>query len=305
MGAMNNLLIMELERRSKLGHGTFDELMDAWCGGMNVGSVDELIHLNSAALESESKGRSTITEDQINSEAHCWGGYCVTEDQTEKPCYNCCFTLGGKAEVGGKIIKVPLYIGSDGIPHNLWGGTDGKLSGHYAMTYERASQKFHAYLDSHTGGAADESLRISLYLGHAMYGNLHIFVIDFDRFDTESSFFRQAMDLADKVTRSQGGGYHMFYGIYKPTATPLFDSINLLASEKARSYVCATGKETLDGTNKVDLFCDAWQFIYEWEEWDNEKGLTDKTLPLYELIRDNFSLKRQRRTPPMDARDRA
>lgn len=222
-----------------------------------------------------------------------------------KPKYNCCFSLGGKAETGNKTIKVPLFIDRDGTLHRLWGGVDGELSGYYAMTYEIASQKFHAYLDSHAGGSADESLRISLYLGGAMYGDLHIFVIDFDRYDTESSFFRRAIDLADKVTRSQGGGYHMFYGINKQIATPLFDNINLLASEKARSYVFATGKVTLDGTNKVDFFCDARQLIYEWEEWDNEKGLTDKTQALYELIRDNFSLKRQRRTPPMDERDSA
>lgn len=52
---------------------------------------------------------------------------------------------------------------------------------------------------------------------------------------------------------------------------------------------------TPDGKNKVDFFCDARHFIYEWEPWDNTVGLTDKTQGLYELIRDNFSLKR-----PMD-----
>ena len=87
----------------------------------------------------------------------------------------------------------------------------------------------------------------------------------------------------------------MFFGIDKDTATPLFDSINLLASGNAKSYVSSTGNVTLDGMNKVDLFCDAWHFIYEWEPWDNTVGLTDKTQSLYELIRDNFALKR-----PMD-----
>ena len=87
----------------------------------------------------------------------------------------------------------------------------------------------------------------------------------------------------------------MFYGIDKNAATPLFDSINLLASDSAKSYVRNLGAVTLDGTNKVDLFCDARHFIYEWEEWDNTAGLTDKTQSLYELIRDNFSMKR-----PMD-----
>lgn len=125
-----------------------------------------------------------------------------------------------------------------------------------------------------------------------MFGNLHIFVIDFDEFDVESHFFKEAHRLADKVTRSQGGGYHMFYGIDKKKAEPLFDSINLLASENAASFVCKTGAVTRDGTNKVDLFCDTGHFIYEWEQWDNTIGLTDKTQELYRLIKENFELSR-------------
>ena len=88
----------------------------------------------------------------------------------------------------------------------------------------------------------------------------------------------------------------MYYGIDKDVATPLFDSINLLASGNASSYICHTGAVTLDGANKVDLFCDARHFIYEWEEWDNTVGLTDRTQSLFELLQDNFTFKR-----PMEA----
>lgn len=84
----------------------------------------------------------------------------------------------------------------------------------------------------------------------------------------------------------------MFYGIEKATATPLFDSINLLTSDSASSFVCSLGNVALDGVNKVDLLCDALHFIYEWEEWDNSAGLTDRTQSLFELLRDNFILKR-------------
>lgn len=84
----------------------------------------------------------------------------------------------------------------------------------------------------------------------------------------------------------------MYYGINKETAAPLFDSINLLASKAAKSFVCSTGNTTPDGANKVDFFCDALHFIYEWEPWDNTIGLTDKTQQLYTLIKDNFSLTR-------------
>ncbi len=124
-----------------------------------------------------------------------------------------------------------------------------------------------------------------------MFDDLHIFVIDFDEFDEESPFFKEAYSLADKVTRSQGGGYHMFYGVDKEKAEPLFDSINLLTSENYKGFVCRTAI-TQDGTNKVDLFCDVGHFIYEWEAWDNAVGLTDKTQALYELIKENFVLSR-------------
>lgn len=139
-------------------------------------------------------------------------------------------------------------------------------------------------------------MRVSLYLDCAKYGDLYIFVIDFDKIDgeidTSSSFFQAAYQLADKITRSQGGGYHMFYGVDKTAATPLFDSINLLTADGTPSFVCKMSNVTIDGKNKVDMFCDARHFIYEWEPWDNTVGLTDKTQALYELIKENFELKR-------------
>ena len=127
-----------------------------------------------------------------------------------------------------------------------------------------------------------------------MFGDLHIFVRDFDLIDKESEFFNKAKALADKVTRSQGGGYHMFYGIDKEKARPLFDEINLLCGSP-NSFVCYTGAVTNDEKNKVDFFCDSGRLIYEWEEWDNTMGLTDKTQEVFELIRDNFNLTRAAR----------
>lgn len=84
----------------------------------------------------------------------------------------------------------------------------------------------------------------------------------------------------------------MFYGVDKTAATPLFDSINLLTADGTPSFVCKTSNVTIDGKNKVDMFCDARHFIYEWEPWDNTVGLTDKTQGLYELIKESFELKR-------------
>lgn len=206
--------------------------------------------------------------------------------------FNNCFTPGARMKQrDGGFIKVPVSASPLGI-QRLTGGVDGDLGDLYRMSYTWALQRFYEYQVKWRKSGGDDSLRVSLYLDGAMCGDLHIFVIDFDKFDTESPFFQAALALADRVTRSQSGGYHMFYGISKGLATPLFDSINLLASCKCKSYVHATRKVSLDSANKVDFFCDARQLIYEWEPWDNTISLMDKTVELYELIRDNFSLQR-------------
>ena len=207
--------------------------------------------------------------------------------------YNNCFTLGGKRKQdNGHLRKVPMYIDEKGVPQLLYGSTDGNLRNYYQLPYEKANKILNDYVngDYHING--DESLRISLWLDNAMCGDLHIFIMDFDDYKEDSPFFQAAYHLADKVTRSQSGGYHMFYGVNKETAEPLFDRINLLASQSVKSFVCKVACVTLDGSNKVDFFCDNPRLIYEWEPWDNTVLLTDKTQALYELIKDNFSLSR-------------
>ena len=211
----------------------------------------------------------------------------------DNPRYNNCFTLGEKCWHNGRLIKVPVFIDHyDDTIQNLYGSKNGDKRKYYELSYEEARREYYRFWSSENWEKSSKVLRISLWLDNAMFGNLHIFVIDFDEFDVESHFFKEAHRLADKVTRSQGGGYHMFYGIDKKKAEPLFDSINLLASENAASFVCKTGAITRDGTNKVDLFCDTGHFIYEWEEWNNTIGLTDKTQELYQLIKENFDLSR-------------
>lgn len=201
--------------------------------------------------------------------------------------------MGEKCWHNGRLIKVPVFIDHyDDTIQNLYGSKNGDKRKYYELSYEEARREYYRFWSSENWEKSSKVLRISLWLDNAMFGNLHIFVIDFDEFDVESHFFKEAHRLADKVTRSQGGGYHMFYGIDKKKAEPLFDSINLLASENAASFVCKTGAITRDGTNKVDLFCDTGHFIYEWEEWNNTIGLTDKTQELYQLIKENFDLSR-------------
>ena len=215
----------------------------------------------------------------------------------DNPKYNNCFTLGEKCWHNGRLIKVPVFIDHyDDTIQNLYGSKNGDKRKYYELSYEEARTEYYRFRSSENWEKSSKVSRISLWLDNAMFGNLHIFVIDFDKIDgtveTESVFFKAAKELADKVTRSQGGGYHMFYGVDKEKAEPLFDSINLLASENAASFVCKTGAVTRDGANKVDLFCDTGHFIYEWEPWDNTIGLTDKTRELYQLIKENFDLSR-------------
>lgn len=207
--------------------------------------------------------------------------------------------------IGEKTGKIPVYVNSQDNLMRLskkWGR---HLLPYYNMSYADAASMLERYFTNNyhftTCGhsPSESSVRISLYLENAKFDNLHMFVIDFDKIDgtveTGTAFFQSAKALADKVTRSQGGGYHMFYGVDKEKATPLFDSINLLTAKGTKSYVSKTREFTLDRKNKVDMFCDALHFIYEWEAWDNTVGLTDKTQQLYELIGENFTLKR-----PMD-----
>ena len=214
----------------------------------------------------------------------------VLSNNPPAPTYNNCFVLGCKSKNDeGKPVKVPAYIDRNGTPQRLYGGKDGPLRSLYEMTYEQAQQILDGYMSGGKRTRGDDTLRVSLFLENAMFGDLHVFVLDFDEYDEESVFFQRAKGIADKVTRSQSGGYHMFYGVHRETATPLFDSINLLASGSAKSYVSKTGAVTRDGKNKVDLFCDAHHFMYEWEPWDNAVGLTDRTQDLFLLLRDNFS----------------
>lgn len=211
----------------------------------------------------------------------------------DNPKYNNCFTLGEKCWHNGRLIKVPVFIDHyDDTIQNLYGSKNGDKRKYYELSYEEARTEYYRFWSSENWEKSSKVLRISLWLDNAMFGNLYIFVIDFDEFDVESHFFKEAHRLADKITRSQGGGYHMFYGVDKKRAEPFFDSINLLASENAASFVCKTGAITRDGANKVDLFCDTGHFIYEWEPWDNTIGLTDKTQELYQLIKENFELSR-------------
>ena len=221
----------------------------------------------------------------------------ANETISAAPSYNNCFTVGCKSKnEDGSYGKIAAYFDPRfGIPRKLFGGVDGKMRRYYKMTYEQAKQAIETYLQGDNLPEGAKTLRVSLYLDNAMFGNLYIFVIDFDKWDEESAFFQSAKALADKVTRSQGGGYHMFYGVDKEKATPLFDSINLLTAKGTKSFVSKTREFTLDRKNKVDMFCDALHFIYEWEPWDNSAGLTDKTQELYELIGKNFAL-----TRPMD-----
>ena len=76
----------------------------------------------------------------------------------------------------------------------LFGGKNGNLYKKYELSYEDANRAMQTYLHSKNRGRGAESLRVSLYLDNAKCGDLHLFVIDFDKVDgkvdTQSAFSR-------------------------------------------------------------------------------------------------------------------
>lgn len=209
--------------------------------------------------------------------------------------YNNCFCLGGPGLTkGGKVIKLRYFIDESGEAKHL------TLKDNYeywnTLSAAKARHIIDEYFINGKRQAGDQKLRVSLWLEGAKYDDLYIFVIDFDKVDGKvddnTLFFHAAARLADKITRSMNGGYHMYFAINKEAARRFFDEMNLLQADQRKGFVNRTGCKTLEGGNKVDLFCDAKHFIYEWEEWDNIAPLTDKTEQLIMLLRDNFEFQR-------------
>lgn len=136
----------------------------------------------------------------------------------DNPRYNNCFTLGAKCWEKGKLIKIPVYIDHwDDTIQWLFGSKKGNKRKDYELSYEEARTEYSRFWSSENWETSGKDLRVSLWLDNAMFGNLHIFVIDFDKIDgtveTESAFFKAAKELADKVTRSQGGRLsHVLWG---------------------------------------------------------------------------------------------
>lgn len=120
----------------------------------------------------------------------------------DNPRYNNCFTLGEKCWHNGRLIKVPVFIDHyDDTIQNLYGGKTGDKRKYYELSYEEAQTEYYRFWSSENWEKSNKVLRISLWLDNAMFGNLHIFVIDFDDFDEESHFFKEAHRLADKVSK--------------------------------------------------------------------------------------------------------
>ena len=203
--------------------------------------------------------------------------------------YNNCFVLSGICKSdNGKKIKQCYFIKDDNA-HKLWTKNAPENIRYRQLTHTEARQTLDDYFQNGKRQSGDETLRVSIWLENAKYGDLSLFCIDFDEYDIESGFFKAAFALADKVTRSQSGGYHMWYGVDREKAEPLFDSINLTTRQGTKSFVCNVTNET-DG-NTVDLFCENGRLIHEYQEWDNNTGVTDKTESLFELLKASFTFR--------------
>lgn len=216
----------------------------------------------------------------------------VTAETAVPEAYNNCFVLSGLyKQDNGKKLKQCYFI-KDGVAKILYTKTAPENIPFRQLTYQKARQTLDDYFENGKRQSGDESLRVSIWLENAKWGNLSLFCIDFDEYDEQSGFFRAAYALADKITRSQSGGYHMWYGVDRQRAEPLFDSINLTTRPGTKSFVCNT-RNVADG-NRVDFFCENGRLIHEYEEWDNTKGVTDQTESLFELLNTYFTFKEKR-----------
>ena len=108
--------------------------------------------------------------------------------------------MGEKCWHNGRLIKVPVFIDHyDDTIQNLYGSKNGDKRKYYELSYEEARTEYYRFRSSENWEKSSKVLRISLWLDNAMFGNLHIFVIDFDKIggtvETESAFFKAAKEL--------------------------------------------------------------------------------------------------------------
>lgn len=184
--------------------------------------------------------------------------------------------------------KICKYITPSGAVRYLSDNTPNKHYW-YHLSYDEAAKY-----------ASKTDTTVSFWLDNARYNELHIFVVDVDHIeengkklpiDTESPAFKALERAADIVTRSKSGGYHLYFGVYKERATPLFDSIGLLTGKDRPSLVSKAKSISKDGRLLIDCFCDVGHLIRE-THWDCSKPLTDKTECLYRILAEYFVIKR-------------
>jgi hypothetical protein len=228
--------------------------------------------------------------------------------------YNNCFLLTGTAKdvKSGKKIKKAMYVNKEGKIKTLfkWDPKNDRIIEenlqYYQMPYWRAKEMYDFYIANgwkcadeeihdgiHTHG--DNSLRISVWLEDAMWNDLHLLCIDFDKINgivNETPFFSTCIEAADFVTRSQGGGYHCWFGVNKEIAAPLFEEINLTTHKHTKSFVCAISL-TSNGEDKFDVFCCNGRLVHEYEPWQPNRGVTDKTQTIYKLFKQYVEIKKK------------
>lgn len=228
--------------------------------------------------------------------------------------YNNCFLLTGVAKdvKTGKQIKKAMYIDKNRKVKTLykWDPKNDRIIEenlqYYQMPYWRAKAMLDDYIYSGeaptigppewgilTKGA--ETLRVSLWLEDAKWDDLYLLCVDFDKFHGvigETEFFRKCLSLCDFHTRSQGGGYHCWFGVRRPLADRLFEEINLTTHRGTKSFVCAINL-TSDGNDKFDVFCCNGRLVHEHEPWQPDRGVSDKTQELYELFKQYVQIKKK------------
>lgn len=216
--------------------------------------------------------------------------------------YNNCFILTGISRLkNGKLIKKGMYI-KDGKVKTLykWDTHYNKVIEenlqYYQLDYSMAQAILYNYWTNGKRTKGDESLRIGIWLEDAKWNDLYLLCIDFDKVNGEiihTPFFNQCLKLCNFYTRSQSGGYHCWFGIDYETARPLFEKINLTTHRHTKSFVCSINL-TSNGEDKFDIFCRNGRIIYEYEDWNIKRGVTDKTIELHQLLKQYLTLEKKK-----------
>jgi len=191
--------------------------------------------------------------------------------------YNNCFVLGQPNKVIGRIL------------------TNGKvvnLKNYDVATVGRSFDEVNQEVEitrwaAHESGETPRHITVSLQMKGAMYNDLWLGCIDRDSYNDNGNKIYPPHPMYDKLdqwtdfkTISKSGGIHYWFGVNPQIWEQRKDKLPKMSTLKGtiqkRIY--------LDEQHPFDIFVDAARLVYEFEPWDINRGITDKTNQLVDWL---------------------